>query len=213
MQYYLSLPDGWTAAKKWPVVVAIESANRNFAQNAGEFEAARGRMPFIIVTPLVVTNGGAGARNAASYHYAEAVWNQIDGEGPFKFDADGIAAAIVDVSRLYGGEEKYFLTGWEAGGHTVWAMIFQHPEALRAAAPVSFNYQGRWMSAGTFRSAPLLPLRIFRVEALPPPLIGQIAEARRTAEEHGFKDVSEEVVKKPHGPLAEEVLGYFASLL
>src|SRR5579864_8279501 len=170
-------------------------------------------MAFIIVTPLVVTNGGAGARNAASYHYAEAVWNQIDGEGPFKFDADGIAAAIVDVSRLYGGEEKYFLTGWEAGGHTVWAMIFQHPEALRAAAPVSFNYQGRWMSAGTFRSAPLLPLRIFRVEALPPPLIGQIAEARRTAEEHGFKDVSEEVVKKPHGPLAEEVLGYFASLL
>jgi hypothetical protein len=27
LQYYLSLPEAWTTAKKWPVVVAIESAN------------------------------------------------------------------------------------------------------------------------------------------------------------------------------------------
>ena len=30
IQYYLSLPEGWTKAKKWPVVVVIESADRDF---------------------------------------------------------------------------------------------------------------------------------------------------------------------------------------
>jgi hypothetical protein len=28
IQYYLSLPEGWTAGKRWPVVVVIESAER-----------------------------------------------------------------------------------------------------------------------------------------------------------------------------------------
>jgi hypothetical protein len=32
IQYYLSLPDGWTAGKKWPVVVVIESPDREFLE-------------------------------------------------------------------------------------------------------------------------------------------------------------------------------------
>ncbi len=32
IQYYLSLPEGWVAGKKWPVVVVIESADREFLQ-------------------------------------------------------------------------------------------------------------------------------------------------------------------------------------
>ena len=34
IQYYLSLPEGWTAEKKWPVVVVIESADREFLDAA-----------------------------------------------------------------------------------------------------------------------------------------------------------------------------------
>jgi hypothetical protein len=30
IQYYVSLPEGWTSGKKWPVVVVIESADREF---------------------------------------------------------------------------------------------------------------------------------------------------------------------------------------
>src|SRR5579871_3948309 len=213
IQYYLSLPESWAAAKKWPVVVAIESANRNFAINLEIFEKARRTLLFIIGLPFVVTIGGVNEMNVQSYKYSNEVWDRIEREGPFKFDSGGIAAIVADVKKQYGGEDKYFLTGWEAGGHTVWAMIFQHPEALRAAAPVSFNYQERWMSADTFRSDPSLPIRIFRVEVLREVMIPQIDLAKQTAAAHGFRNVSEEVVKKPHGPLAEEVLRYFASLL
>src|SRR5690349_15420696 len=72
MQYYLSLPEGWSADRKWPVVVAIESANRDFPANLAIFARARGKMPFLIVAPLVVTNGGAGFRTVPSYHYTDA---------------------------------------------------------------------------------------------------------------------------------------------
>jgi dienelactone hydrolase len=92
-------------------------------------------MPFLIVAPLVVTKGGANVRGVPSYHYCDAVWSEIERVGPIRFDAEGIAAVVADVKRLYVGEDRYFLTGWEAGGHTVWAMLFQYPEQWRAVAP------------------------------------------------------------------------------
>src|SRR5882724_13545240 len=52
IQYYLSLPEGWVAGKKWPVVVVIESADRQFLQAATAFAQARGQRPFILLTPL-----------------------------------------------------------------------------------------------------------------------------------------------------------------
>jgi poly(3-hydroxybutyrate) depolymerase len=216
MQYYLSLPDGWSAAKKWPVVVAIESANRDFQATAAEFARARGKMPFIIVAPLVVTGGGAGYRSVPAYKYTDAVWNEIDRAGPFHFDEAGIAAVMADVQRLYGGEERYFLTGWEAGGHTLWAMLFQHPERLRAVAPVSTNYLGRWMTPESFSSSPAraqLPIRVIQSAKLPAQFLAQqTANAIELAKSHGFGNVSLVKVDKPHGPMADEVMHFFASV-
>jgi len=41
----------------------------------------------------------------------------------------------------------------------------------------------------------------------------QSQEAIKTAREHGFRNVTERVAAgKPHGPLADEVLNYFAEL-
>jgi hypothetical protein len=59
-----------------------------------------------------------------------------------------------------------------------------------------------------------LPVKILQIEGLPAPLLGQIAEARKTAETHGYRNVTVSLVSgKPHGPLADEALDYFASLL
>src|SRR5262249_8536490 len=127
IQYYLSLPEGWTKGKKWPVVVVIESADREFLDAANAFTHARASRPFILVTPLVVTNGGKGYRNVPTYHYSETVWNRIQNSGEFKFDLDGITAIMDDVVKQYGGEDKYFITGFEAGGHTVWGILFNNP--------------------------------------------------------------------------------------
>jgi hypothetical protein len=222
IEYYLSLPQGWTAAKKWPVVVVIESADREFLNAATAFATARRDRPFILVTPLVVTNGGAGYRSVPTYHYPDSVWNRIQDAGQFNFDMDGINAIMRDVSKQYSGEEKYFITGFEAGGHTVWGILLNHPEASRGAALVCPNYLGRWVdeqhiSTATERGA--LPISNFvgtKDELCAPgkPIYTQMQRATNLAETHGYKKLSLiRVEGKGHERLADEVLDYFWSLL
>ena len=219
MQYYVSLPRGWTIARKWPLVVVIESANRQFRETLDLFARARKDLPFILVAPLVTTNGGANYRQAGTYHYSDAVWNQIE-QDRCSFDIDGIAAVAADARQLFGAEDQYFLTGWEAGGHTVWSIIFQHPEALRAAAPAVTNYAGRCLEPGfsTTASRVNLPVTVFQVASGQDVAPGkyvymQSQQAKTIAEQHGFRNLSERIIAdQPHGPLADEVLAYFASI-
>ena len=219
MQYYVSLPKAWSGNRTWPVVMIIEAAEREFLRTLNVFEKARGDRPFILVTPLVTTNGGANYRQAETYHYSEETWAKIQ-ENRCGFDFDGIAAVAADVRKLYHGESQYFLTGWEAGGHTVWALLFAHPEEVRAAAPAVTNYAARCMDGG-FKNSPArvnLPVTVFQVDTERDKAPGryvylQSQEAMKTAREHGFENVSQRVAAgRPHGPLAEEVLEYFAGL-
>ena len=222
IQYYLSLPEGWTADKRWPVVVVIESADRDFLQAANNFALARQHRPFILVTPLVVTNGGTGYRSVPTYHYSDAVWDRIQNAGPFKFDMDGITAIMQDVVKLFGGEDKYFITGLEAAGHTIWGIILNRPEVLRGAAIVCPNYLGRWVDEAHVSSAAervRLPVRNFigtKDELCSPghPIYTQMQRAISTAQAHGYGNVSVITVEgKGHERLAEEVLAYFSSLV
>jgi len=219
MNYYLSLPAGWTAQKKWPVVMVIESANRDFANAAAVYEKARGDMPFILVTPTVTTNGGPNYRQAPGYSYSGAEWNRIEQLGRCQFDLDGLAAVASDVQRQFGGESKYYLTGLEAAGHTIWTVMFRNPEALRAVAPVATNYAGRCMEDGKFAAAvPDLPVRVFKGEGDEgmrggTPFASQTVRATDAAREHGYRNFSVQAVPgKGHEPLAGEVLAYFYSL-
>ncbi len=222
IQYYLSLPEGWVAGKKWPVVVVIESADREFLQAATAFAQARQHRPFILVTPLVVTNGGAGYRSVPTYHYSDPVWNRIQNSGQFNFDMDGISAIMQDVAKQYGGEDKYFVTGFEAGGHTVWGILFNHPEVVRGAALVCPNYLGRWVEEGHTSSAAVrtgLPIRNLigtkdDLCAVGNPIYTQMQRATSLADAHGYKNVSlVRVEGRGHERLANEVLAYFSSLL
>ena len=222
IQYYLSLPEGWTIAKKWPVIVVIESAERDFFQAATDFAQARGRRPFILVAPLVVTNGGTGYRNVPSYHYSDAVWATIQNSGAFNFDMDGITAIVQDVRKQYGGEDQYFIAGLEAAGHTIWGILFNHPEAVRGAALVCPNYLGRWVDEEHISPAAerlALPIRNFVVNkddlwAPGRPIYAQMQKAMSLAEAHGYKNISlTRVEGKGHERLADEVLTYFSSLL
>lgn len=221
MQYYVSLPDGWSADKKWPVVMVIESANREFEATTQLFEAARGKKPFILVTPLVLTNGGTGYRQVPTYHYSEEVWNAAERAGRCQFDQDGIAAIAADVRKLYGGEDKFFITGWEAGAHTVWTMVLRHPEMLRGAAASGGNFQSRCMEDGKFSSdysRAALSVMMFGGDGSQywkpgSPLYDQSHAAMKLAQSHGYGKVSETVVKgKGHTPLEDATLAYFYSL-
>src|SRR5437667_7705674 len=81
MHYCLSLPNGWKAGRQWPVVVAIEDADRDFKRNADVFVKARGDMPFILVIPEVITNGGSRYREATGYSYKPADWDRVAKDG------------------------------------------------------------------------------------------------------------------------------------
>jgi len=216
MQYYLSLPRGWSAKKTWPVVVVIESANREFKTLAESYANARADRPFILITPMVTTNGGPRYREAPGYRYTDAVWTEIERIGRCTFDMDGLAAIVSDVHRLYGGDSNYYLTGLEAAGHTIYPVLFRHPDALLAVAPVATNYGGRCMEDGQFHAAvPDLPVKIFagaRDAMWKPggPIYVQSQQAKEVAVQHGYRNVSETVVAgKDHEPLPDEVLSFF----
>ena len=84
--------------------------------------------------------------------------------GNCRFDEDGLTAVLDDVRKHYAGENRAFLTGWEAGGHVVWAQVFHHPEHWRAVAIVSPNFQARCMDDGLVSSDTArrtLPVTVF----------------------------------------------------
>jgi poly(3-hydroxybutyrate) depolymerase len=219
MQYFISLPDNWTKEKKWPVVVIIESADKEYKENALRFVRARKAMPFILVAPFNVNNSRQGRRDPKIFPYSEETWDMIDKTGDCKFNMDGITRIVADVQKQYNGEEKYFITGFEAGAHTVWQFLFQHPERLKAAAPVAGNYnQNSCMTAQAFSedsSLVNLPVRGFSGsmdEAFGPNGIVyyQWKNARQAAVAHGYKNISETTIPgKGHIPLPTEVLSWF----
>ena len=94
MQYYVVRPEGWTRDRTWPIVIALEAAEKEFKANAERFARARGKQPFIIVTPITVTNGNQGQRDPAVYPYSSATWDRIEKEGVCAFDEDGLARAF-----------------------------------------------------------------------------------------------------------------------
>lgn len=199
--------------------MVVESANRQFQETLAVFAKARKDAPFILAAPLVTTNGGANYRQADTYHYSEATWSEIE-KDRCKFDMDGIAAVAADIQKSFSGEGRYFLTSWEAGGHTVWALLLQHPERMAAAAPAATNYAGRCLDA-SFSSSPAridLPVTVFQVEAgrdvMPGKFVYQQSQlAMKVAASHGFRNVTERVIaNRPHGPLADEIVAYFWSL-
>jgi hypothetical protein len=224
MRYHVSLPRGWSAARSWPVLVVIPDASRDFVGNLRQFVSARGDRPFILVAPEVLSCGGARSRTPDRYTYTSAEWDSLQGGDDFAFEEAGLAAVLADVRRQWHAEPKAFLTGWEAGGHTVWAQTFRHPERWRGVAPVTTNYQRRGVTAATFSRAPertTLPIQPLRCGApsdasLRQALSGldqQVTQALSDGREHGFRPRPARIVAgADHGPLPEAVLAWCDSL-
>jgi poly(3-hydroxybutyrate) depolymerase len=221
MQYYVALPQNWSADKKWPIVVVCEAAEKEFKENMLRFMKARGNMPFIIIAPITVTNGNQGRRDPAVYPYTAKTWDQIETMSDCKFDIDGLIQAVNDVKKNYRGEDKVFITGFEAGTHLVWAMIFEHPELLRAAAPVAGNYIGRCVTNELFSSdlsrvnLPIIGLsgKLDKIWGVNGGNFYQWKNAKAAALAHGYKNITEEAVPvKGHEPLPNEVMSWFYSI-
>jgi len=222
MQYYLSLPDSWSAAKTWPVVVILESASKEYKKNAERFVAARGSMPFILVAPFNTNNSNYGRRDPAIFPYSAETWDYMEKIGDCQFNDDGIVAVLKEVSEKYRGKSKVFITGFEAGTHVLWSMVFNHPELLKAAAPVAGNFRRRCVEQGKISNDVTkvnLPIRWFegakdKNDATSTILYEQWKDAKSLAQSAGYTNLSEEMVpSKGHEPMPDEVMTYFRGLL
>ena len=223
MRYHVALPAGWKADRTWPVLMVIPDAARDFKANLERFVTVRGSRPYILIAPEVVSCGGARTRTPDRYSYSRAEWDSLQCGDDFAFEDAGLAAVMVDVQKQWRGEPRAFLTGWEAGGHTVWAQALRHPERWRGVAPVTPNYQHRGVDARSVSRAPeraTLPIQPFRCGAPRgeiaehiPQIDAQIELAVRDAREHGFRPQPMRVVAgADHGPLPTVVLAWCDSL-
>jgi poly(3-hydroxybutyrate) depolymerase len=221
IQYLISLPDNWSAKTKWPVVIVVSDAEKQFKKDAEQFISNRKGLPFIIVSPFITTNGNQGHRDSSIYPYSKSTWDTIDKQTICMFDIEGLQSIIKDVQETYSGSDKVFITGFEAGAHLVWAMIFQHPELLYAAAPVAGNFRNRCVETNTFsndHSRTLLPIRNFTASGdkdfgVKGRIYSQYLEAKALATAHGYQNISEtEVQGKGHVLLPDEVLNYFSTV-
>jgi len=223
MRYHVAPPHGWSADREWPVLVVVPDAARDFTANLERFVRARGDRPYVLVAPEVLSCGGARTRTRDRYTYTAAEWDALAGGDDFAFEDAGLAAVLADVRREWHGEPRAFLSGWEAGGHTVWAQAFRHPERWRGVVPVSPNYARRGVTDATFSRDPLrarLPIQPLRCDPTDSDAVAllhfvddQTATARNDARAHGFAPRPMRVVRgAAHGPLPDAVFAWCDTL-
>lgn len=221
MQYLLSLPTGWTTSTSWPVVLVEESADKNFRDSMQRYVQARGDLPFILVMPYSVVLGSSGVRDPKVYPYSPAEWDRIEADGICRFEMDGVEAMLRDVRQQWHSQDKFFVTGLEAGAHLVWALAFRMPDRLMAAAPVAGNFRRRCVDDRDISQHPArtaLPIMAFigakDGDWLDDKVHRQFSDAQQLAQKFGFRPVQETIVPgRGHEPLADTVFGFFATQL
>jgi pimeloyl-ACP methyl ester carboxylesterase len=218
IQYYLSLPR-YRASVSAPVaqphalVIAIDGSDRDFWGYHSAFVRARRDLPFALVTPFVVSNGGIPDRH--DYPYSVDVFKAAVGD-PLAFDVTGVSAIIHELRGRFGTAVPVYLTGFSAGGHLTWLFLFSHPDLLAGAALASANFAGRGLRPRASGATPAqVPVRAFygaddsRADAL----LAQWKYARVEAEQRGCRDLTRVVVPGAgHSPFARTVIEYFTDL-
>lgn len=212
MMYYLSLPEGWTPEKDWPVLVAVEGAGCNFYGACTSF-SGKDNPTYIVVTPHTFSN--TNEILPAKYKYTPELCQKYQRGGRLDFDDPGIQAMIVDLRKHYNAREKFFITGFSGGGNACWRFTLCHPEMLVASSPNCANFA----AAGPETTAPereTLPVKAFQGEkdAYLDALSVQWQRAKAEADRRGFKNVTRVMVPEAgHGVSRKLILDFFAEHL
>ena len=218
MKYFLSLPNGWSPDKKWPMLVCVDGAGSNFAGMNGGY-GGKANATYIVVTPCSFSNTNSLEGQEAKYPYPKEVLEEWNGKR-MDFDEPGLLAALTDVRADFNGEEKFFITGFSGGGNITWHFIFTHPDLLAGAAPASANFSGLRAEASKAPERETLPIKVlqgeddeYRKPGSISPLDDQWAGAKAALEENGYKNWTYELVPKTgHSPCNKQVLDFFASI-
>jgi predicted esterase len=118
--YRLFVPDSYTAAKSWPLVVALHGMggdeNSMFDAYAGSVKKAAERLGFLVVCPK--------GRDTASMYRGSAEQDVMD--------------VLAEVRRDYKIDPKrIYLMGHSMGGYGTWSTAMDHPDVFAALGPIS----------------------------------------------------------------------------
>jgi len=217
MKYWLGRPVNLRPEERLPVLVVITDARREFEAAARAFLAAEDALPagprVLVVVPVTLTSGGTAQRVKDAFPYDAATWARAGRDGNCTFDDAGIAAVLADVRRVARADDRAYLTGLEAAGHTIFAQAFRHPERWRMVLPVTPNYQARCMddsawSADTSRAR--LPIVVLHGEAdsvWAGGMLNQGKQADDAAHAHGFRRFQDRAIPaRGHDFLPDAVL-------
>jgi predicted peptidase len=221
IQYYVSFPKAWTAKSKFAVVILFEAAGKEYKKNIERFIAARGEAPFILVQPIHTNNGNQGRGDATLFPYTKETWAYIDKVGDCQFNSDGINAIYNEIHGEYNTQDRWYVTGFEAGVHMLWWMVFNRPDLVKVAVPVEGNYRSRCVDESKIDHGPKssIIIKAFfgdKDELSKPGAVfyDQWIQAKDVAKKNGFSNISEQVVAgKGHETMEKEVLDFFAHSL
>lgn len=211
--YYISLPIGWTPAKKWPIFMYnIRDGWDGAAPNDGPqiFAQKRGNMPFIIVS--VKTKSIVGTTNG----YPQDVLDYCSATSDQLFDEIAVIELFKQIKADYNGEDKFYWDGFSASGHAFWPLVMWRPEYIAAACCSACNYLGtggpdpadlgRGMTSKGVSNAPErinLPVKQYTGANDAVAEIGvttgkgmwqQFMNAKATCEAHGYTNVSLDIL-------------------
>lgn len=211
-RYFISLPVGWTPAKKWPVF--IFNIRAGFAQappydGPQIFAEKRGNMPFIIVSVKMKNKG----TNESGY--SRQVLDYCNATSDMLFDEIAVVELFQQIKEDYNGEDKFYWDGFSASGHAFWALVMWRPEFIAAACGSACAYLGnggpnpsdlgRGMTSKGVSNAPErinLPVKQYLGELdeyakiYSPTWKGwtQFNNAKATCEAHGYTNVSYDIL-------------------
>jgi predicted esterase len=191
VKYYVALPKGWTPKENWPILVTIDGSGHDFLGNCKSFMRVRGDRPFIIVTPCVSSNGKDPA------------------------DLQAVLAVVKEVQEQSKGQQKFFITGFSAGGHVTWQLVFNHPELLAGAAPAAANFRFRGIDVvSKAKERVNLPIHGFNGEKDSAVINQQWDDAAEHAGKHGYENLSHTLVPGGgHTAFPSQVVDFFSTLI
>lgn len=134
-EYHLYVPTTYTHQRRWPLVVTCHGTHPfdNAPMQIDEWKGLAEQRGFLVVAPELY---GASAYQVDS---AAQISRQIE-------DERAILAIVKDVSAARTVDEtRVFLTGWSAGGYTVFFTGLRHPDVFRAIAIRQGNFNEKFV--------------------------------------------------------------------
>jgi predicted peptidase len=122
-KYQVFIPDNWTAAKKWPVILFLHGAGERGSDGLVQTEVGIGRairidrhrFPAVVVMPQCLK---------------EIWWSQSP------MDDVAIKSLEAAIKEFHGDSQHAYLTGLSMGGYGTWHLAGKYPGRFAAIAPI-----------------------------------------------------------------------------